>query len=210
MISSIVLGPPSSVGRRSTGQIVCILDSRPYQRKFYSQLLINVSALSDARFHEEVKAGTVFGARSIKLFERSRPWMRRTRPLWEFNGGKVGCRGAPKLCGRARRTTLEDEKVTKTQNSCEENSGESRRTWFVEGQGRERPSELARARISCGRESFHAATVTRPGGERSRISAAESLSMTLIGAPHFGQSQRSLEPLLPDRSGSACGAEPRR
>jgi hypothetical protein len=59
-------------------------------------------------------------------------------------------------------------------------------------------SELTHAKVSCGRESLHTATVTRSGRERSRISAAVSLSMTIIGAPHFGQSHRSLEPLLPD------------
>lgn len=32
--------------------------------------------------------------------------------------------------------------------------------------------------------------------------------MTIIGAPHFGQSQRSLESLLPDMSCSVGGAEP--
>jgi len=31
--------------------------------------------------------------------------------------------------------------------------------------------------------------------------------MTIIGAPHFGQSQRSLESLLPDMPCSVCGAE---
>src|ERR1017187_9535018 len=46
---------------------------------------INASALSDARFHEEVKAGAVLCARSIKPFERSRSRLRRTRPLCKFN-----------------------------------------------------------------------------------------------------------------------------
>ncbi|MGC1645983.1 MAG: hypothetical protein WA741_09155 [Candidatus Sulfotelmatobacter sp.] len=43
------------------------------------QLLVNVRALSDARFHEEVKLGEVLCARSIKPFEWSRPRLRRTR-----------------------------------------------------------------------------------------------------------------------------------
>ena len=109
----------------------------------------------------------------------------------------------PELCGRARQTTPEDEKGN-------EESRESREMWFVERQDRERLSVLTHAEVSCGRESFHAATVTRSGGERSRISAAVSLSMTIIGAPHFGQSQRSLESVLPDRSFSVCGGEPSR
>jgi hypothetical protein len=69
---------------------------------------------------------------------------------------------------------------------------------------------LTQAKISCRRESFHAASVTRAGGERSWISAAVSLSMTIIGPPHFGHSQRSLGVLLLDMSCSACGAEPSR
>jgi hypothetical protein len=34
--------------------------------------MINVSAFSDARFHEYVKVGRVLGARSIKPFEGRR------------------------------------------------------------------------------------------------------------------------------------------
>jgi len=44
-----------------------------------SQRPIYVSALSDARFGEEVKLGEVLCARSIKPLERSRPRLRRTR-----------------------------------------------------------------------------------------------------------------------------------
>jgi hypothetical protein len=69
-----------------------------------------------------VKSGRVFRAHSIKPFERGRPWLRRTRALCEFNGEKVGCRGVPKLCGRAGETTLEDEKVRKTERSRQEKS----------------------------------------------------------------------------------------
>jgi len=39
-----------------------------------SQVLVNVSALSEARFHERVKGGMVLCAHSIEPFERSRPW----------------------------------------------------------------------------------------------------------------------------------------
>ena len=73
--------------------------------------LINVSALSDARFDEEVKGGTVVGARSIKPFERSRPWLRRTRPLWKFNGGKMRCGDAPEVRDRAEQATVAKEEV---------------------------------------------------------------------------------------------------
>jgi hypothetical protein len=120
----------------------------------------------------------------------------------------VRCRDAPKLCGRARQTTVEDEKVRKAPAFGEDQARESRKARFVEEQGAERLSALTHAKISCRRESFHAASVTRAGGERSWISAAVSLSMALIGPPHFGHSQESLESLLPDRSCSVCGAEP--
>src|SRR5260370_5227948 len=45
--------------------------------------------------------------------------------------------------------------------------------------------------LSNWRESLQAAAVTN-GGERSWISEAVSLSMTIIGPPHLGQDQRSL------------------
>jgi|SRR5580704_6203887 len=45
----------------------------------------DVRALLDARFDGKVAAARVFWARSIKSFERSRPWLRRTRALWAFN-----------------------------------------------------------------------------------------------------------------------------
>ena len=73
--------------------------------------LINVSALSGARFHESVKAGRVLDARSIKPFERSRPWLRRTRALCKFNGGKVQCGDPPELRDRAQQASLGEEKV---------------------------------------------------------------------------------------------------
>ncbi len=49
--------------------------------------------------------GIVLRARSIKPSERDRPWLRRTRVLWEFNRGKKGCEGARELCGKAQRMT---------------------------------------------------------------------------------------------------------
>src|SRR5438034_10639983 len=71
----------------------------------------------------------------------------------------------------------------------------------------------ARHRVRCGgktlsnwRESLHAAAATT-GGERSWISAAVSLSTTIIGPPHLGQDQRSLRPAV-EASCSVCGAPP--
>src|SRR5258705_5021374 len=80
-------------------------------------------------------------------------------------------------------------------------------TRFVERQGVERVSALTHAKVSCWRESFHAAAVTRVGGERSWISEAVSLSMTIIGPPHLGQDQRSLGPAV-EASCSVFGAPP--
>jgi hypothetical protein len=122
----------------------------------------------------------------------------------------VRCWDAPRQCGRARQTTARDERVRKAQNCGEEKTGESKKAGFVERQGRQRRSVLRHATVSCCKESFHAATVTRAGGERSWISAAVSLWRTLIGAPHLGQSQRSVEFLLSVRSGSVWGAAPSR
>ena len=155
-----------------------------------------------------MKAGKVLGARSIKLFERSRPWLRRTRSLWEFNEGKMGCGGAPELRDRAEQATVAKEEVRQEQNSRQEKTEERGETRFVERQGTPRPSVPRRAQISCCRELSHAAAGTRSGGERSWISAAVSLSMTLIGPPHWGQSRRSCVSWAVDSSGSVCGAEP--
>jgi hypothetical protein len=74
-----------------------------------AQLLINVSALSDARFGEEVKLGEVLCARSIKPFERSRPRLRRTRAAM----GIAWMEGAVETwVGPAQRSGTEDWKST--------------------------------------------------------------------------------------------------
>src|SRR6266446_1626437 len=96
------------------------------------------------------------------------------------------------------------------QHSCEVIARESGKRRFIDGRGTERLRVLTYARVLCCRESLHAAAVTRAGGERSWMSTAVSLSMTCIGPPHFGQSQRPLESLLPEMSCSVCGAEPSR
>ena len=60
--------------------------------------------------------------------------------------------------------------------------------------------------VSNWRKSFHAAALTT-GGERSWISAAVSLSTTIIGPPHLGQDQRSLGPAV-ETACSVGGAAP--
>jgi hypothetical protein len=171
----------------------------------------DVSALSKARVQEYARA-RCSGARSIKPLEGSRPRLRRTRALCKFNCGKV--RFGAQLgrdCGeRAQQPAQREKRVTEVQNSREETARESGKTRLEERPGTERLSVPTHAKVSRCKESFHAAAVTRPGGERSWISTAVSLSMTCIGPPHFGHSQRSLESLPPDRSCSVCGADPSR
>lgn len=42
-------------------------------------------------------------ARSIKPFEGSRPWLRRTPALWRLNMGRLRCRGLRRWCDGVRR-----------------------------------------------------------------------------------------------------------
>jgi len=72
---------------------IIVLCDQGYISVYAGFRLINVSALSDARFHKEAESGVVLCARSIKPFERSRPWLRRTRALWELNGWEERCGG---------------------------------------------------------------------------------------------------------------------
>jgi len=58
----------------------------PRYHGFSTKVPINVSALSDARFHERVKCAEVLFAHLIKPFERSRRWLRWARALWGLNG----------------------------------------------------------------------------------------------------------------------------
>src|ERR1019366_9540557 len=99
----------SRIGEKVGPERIRTVKVRAYGR--CGKVPINVSALSDARFHEQVKAGTILCARSIKPFERSRPWLRRTRSLWKFNGGKMRCGDAPELRDRAEQATVGEEKV---------------------------------------------------------------------------------------------------
>jgi hypothetical protein len=58
--------------------------------------------------------------------------------------------------------------VRKVPDSGEGQARENRKTRFIEQQGTERLRVLTHARVSSCREWFHAATVTRAGGERRR------------------------------------------
>src|SRR5271168_2940441 len=73
----------------------------PWQRL----LLLNASALPDARFRRGVNGGEELCARPVKPFGRGRPWLRRTRALCKFNGGKERCWSARRLCHRAQHLT---------------------------------------------------------------------------------------------------------
>ena len=119
-------------------------------------------------------------------------------------------RDVPELLDRAQHASVGEEKVRYGQNSHKAKTEQGGKTRFVERQGTPGPVVPRHAQISCGREWFHAATGTKAGGERSWIWAAVSLSMTIIGPPHWGQSRRSCASWAVDSSGSVCGAEPSR
>jgi hypothetical protein len=78
--------------------------------------------------------------------------------------------------------------------------------WATKRSGTGRPEGC---RCSSWREWFHAAALIC-GGERSWISAAESLSMTFIAPPHLGQRQRPSASSVRATCCPACGswAEP--
>src|SRR6266705_2409879 len=76
----------------------------------------------------------------------------------------------------------------------------------VPRQGTEVGSGSKHAKDSNWREPLHAAAVST-GGEHSWISAAVSLSTTIIGPPHLGQDQRSHGPAV-EISCSVGGAAP--
>ena len=173
----------SETGKNSSGYAVT------RTRSPSGQLPRSLSAVSEARVGKMHARAWRVCALSIQRLEGSRPRLRRTRALCQFNRGKVGRRGAPKLCGEARRT------APRGLGLAEEQNGRKRRVWrsgkkrLVRRQGGERRIVQKHAAFpSCG-ESFHAAAVIMRGGERSWISAAVSLSMTSIGPPHWGQSQ---------------------
>jgi hypothetical protein len=115
---------------------------------------------------------------------------------------------------RHRGCAMEDNQESRVKKSCCKVKCDAvRRTLGSEEEGlvgqedTKRGSERRHARGSRCRSTFHAATASLVGGERSWSSAAVSLSMTSIGPPHLGQSQASLE-LAVDTSALACVAEP--
>jgi hypothetical protein len=59
----------------------------------------------EASLHERC-----FDAPSIKPFERSCPWLRRTRALWGLNKWEIRCGGGLDLCDRAQPMTWEEER----------------------------------------------------------------------------------------------------
>ena len=166
----------------------CRSDAKPRNRTLTR--VRSPSDVSEARIDRRMRMEAwCSGALSIHRLEGSRPRLRRTRALCKFNNGKVGRRGAPKLCGEAQRTAPRGLELAEEQDSRKRRVRRSGRKRFVRRQGGERRIVQKHAAFpSCG-ESFHAAAVIMRGGERSWISAAVSFSMTSIGPPHLGQSQ---------------------
>ena len=97
------------------------------------------SAVSEARMNRsnDVRAGCS-GALSIQRLEGSRPWLRRTRALWELNGREEWCPAVSGCCPRARQTTADAVELGEAQDGRGIKSGEAGKTRIVEGQGTER------------------------------------------------------------------------
>ena len=165
----------------------------------------NVSALSEARFHKSAKLGEVLCARSIEPFEPSRPWLRRTRDLCKLNVLRQRCRVAAGRCGEARKPTPDVGELAEAQNGCQESGWRNWNKGFRLRPSTEGLNVPKDVKDSSWRECFHAAAMTS-GGERSRISAAVSLSMTFIEPSHLGQRQRSVESLVEEASCWAGGS----
>ena len=136
-----------------------------------------------------------------------RPAARRTRALWKLNGGKSWCGDAPELCDGAHLIARRVRNVAGAKKCREAIHRESWKKRFVQRKGEQQRSVAKHAEFSGCAELFHAAAATR-GGARSCMSAAVSLWTTTIGPAHLGQSQRSLQSLVPEGSCSVCGAEP--
>jgi hypothetical protein len=172
------------------------------------QLPVDVSALSEARFHAEAKLGEALCARSIKPLERSRPWLRRTRALWKFNVGKMRGRGAPRLCGGVQKTTPCIREPIAGQDCRYRRVWRSGKKRLLRRPDAEARSVAQHATYSDRGQRFHAAAGTSVGGERSRIWAAVIVSMTTIGPPHWGHSHRGLDCWAVDASGCGCCTAP--
>jgi hypothetical protein len=146
------------------------------------------------------------GALSIQRLEGSRPGCGGRGPLWELNGGKGRCRGAPTLYGEVQKTIAHGLGLVEAQNAGHPRGFRGGKKRCIRRQGAERRIAPKHAELSGSGEFFHAAAVSM-GGERSRISAAVSRSMTTIGAPHLGHGQRWSEFWMLEVSWSVCGAE---
>jgi hypothetical protein len=163
------------------------------------------SAVSEARISPKMRVGAkCSGALSIQRLEGNRPWLRRTRALWELNGVEGRCRAVRGWCGGAQKTTPCAREPIATRDGRYRSvwkSEKKRLTWRPDAEGR---SVAKHAKFSgCGRRC-HAVTVTGSGGDRSWIWAAVNLSMVAIGPPHLGQYQRSLA-LAVEACCVACG-----
>ena len=94
------------------------------------------SDVSEARIGKACTGARCVCALSIHRLEGSRPWLRRTRALWELNGVDWCCEGTlPGLCGRARQTAPGVWKVAGAKTCCEQSAWGSREKRFVWWQG---------------------------------------------------------------------------
>ena len=156
------------------------------------------SAVSEARINGKIRRGARrSGALSMERLEGSRPGVRQARALCNLNTVERRCWGRGEPPGRVGNVTKTEERVRARQYCRELEAWRGRKKRFVRRQGGEPPIVPKHAKDSNWPESFHGAAVST-GGERSWISVAVSLSMTIIGPPHLGQRQRSLELLAPD------------
>src|SRR5882672_7490482 len=83
--------------------------------------------------------------------------------------------------------------------------GSSGKKGWVDGRGTRGLGAVKHAGFSGRSERFHAAAMSRDGGERSWIWAAVHLSTTIIGPPQLRQVQRGLGCLAAETTGSICG-----
>ena len=138
---------------------------------------------------------------------RRKPRGRRTRVLCKLNGveGTAPCH---------RRGQLGPGIWQKNNKAVDGRWGKREKRKLVVRQGTGVRGVAKHASFWCCGQWFHATSVTWCGGERSWIWAAVSLSMTTMGPPQLGQSQRglgrSVEARVADGLASVCGgAEPR-
>src|SRR2546422_8216123 len=123
----------------------------------------------------------------------------------ERKSGIGECRGG----GRGRRGELLGVESGQKRKAVVAGEGKQREEGMDLSRRHTRTGAAKQASFSGWGRRFHAATVTRSGGERSWIWAAVSLSTTIIGAPQLGQSQRGLDSRGVDVSGSVWGGTAR-